>query len=73
MTDAPGADSWPLTATTYFLLRKDSSKEDNAKVVKFAKWFLHNGQSQAEKLDYVPLPGTTIKLIESYTKTKLGV
>ncbi len=73
MTDAPGADSWPLTGTTYFLLRTDAAKEDNAKVVKFANWFLHNGQGQAEKLDYVPLPGATIKLIESYTKSKLGV
>jgi phosphate transport system substrate-binding protein len=73
MTNAPGAKSWPLTATTYFLLRKDSSKEDNEKVVKFAKWFLHHGQKQAQKLDYVPLPDATIKLIESYTMTKLGV
>jgi len=73
MTNAPGAESWPLTATTYFLLRTDSTKEDNAKVVKFAKWFLHNGQAQAAKLDYVPLPAATIKLIESYTKSKLGV
>jgi phosphate transport system substrate-binding protein len=73
MTDAPGAESWPLTATTYFLLRTDAAKADNAEVVKFAKWFLHNGQSQAEKLDYVPLPKATIKLIESYTKSKLGV
>ncbi len=73
MTDAPGADSWPLTATTYFLLRKDASKADNEQVVKFAHWFLHNGQPQAEKLDYVPLPKATVKLIESYTKSKLGV
>jgi phosphate transport system substrate-binding protein len=73
MTDAPGADSWPLTATTYFLLRKDSSKEVNRSVVKFAKWFLHNGQSQAAKLDYVPLPEATVKLIEAYAKDKLGV
>jgi phosphate transport system substrate-binding protein len=73
MTDAPGADSWPLTATTYFLLRKDNSKEVNSSVVKFAKWFLHNGQSQAAKLDYVPLPEATVKLIEAYAQDKLGV
>jgi len=73
MTDAPGAESWPLTATTYFLLRTDAAKADNEQVVKFAKWFLNNGQSQAAKLDYVPLPKATIKLIESYTKSKLGV
>lgn len=73
MTDAPGAESWPLTATTYFLLRTDAAKADNEQVVKFAKWFLHHGQSQAAKLDYVPLPQATVKLIESYTKSKLGV
>ena len=73
MTDAPGAKSWPLTATTYFLLRKDSSKATNKKVVDFAKWFLHHGQSQAAKLDYVPLPQATVKLIEHYAKHKLGV
>jgi len=73
MTDAPGAESWPLTATTYFLLRTDASKADNAQVVKFAKWFLNHGQAQAAKLDYVPLPKATIKLIDSYTKSKLGV
>lgn len=73
MTNAPGAESWPLTGTTYFLLRKDAAKADNQNVVKFADWFLHNGQPQAQQLDYVPLPEATVKLIESYTKTKLGV
>jgi phosphate transport system substrate-binding protein len=73
MTDAPGAASWPLTGTTYFLLRKDSSKADNAKVFKFAKWFLHHGQKEAKSLDYVPLPAATIKLIEKYAKEKLDV
>jgi len=73
MTDAPGADSWPLTGTTYFLLRTDANKADNAEVVKFANWFLYNGQKEADSLDYVPLPEATIKLIESYTKSKLGV
>ena len=62
-----------MTATTYFLLRTDAAKADNEQVVKFAKWFLKNGQSQAAKLDYVPLPKATVKLIEEYTKSKLGV
>lgn len=72
MTDAPGADSWPLTGTTYFLLRTDAEQADNTAVIKFAQWFLHNGQAQAQKLDYVPLPAATVSLIEKYTKSKLG-
>jgi phosphate transport system substrate-binding protein len=73
MTDAPGANSWPLTGTTYFLLRTDAAKADNANVVKFAKWFLSNGQPEAQHLDYVPLPGATVTLIEKYTQQKLGL
>ena len=73
MTDQPGATSWPLTATTYFLLRRDTPKAENAQVVDFAKWFLHNGQKQADELDYVPLPAKTVRQIEHYWKTELGL
>lgn len=73
MTNQPGATSWPLTATTYFLLRRDNPKAANAQVVDFAKWFLHNGQKQAAELDYVPLPAKTVKQIEHYWKTELGI
>ena len=73
MTDQPGATSWPLTATTYFLLRRDTPKAENAEVVNFAKWFLNNGQAQANALDYVPLPAKTVQQIEHYWKTELGL
>jgi len=72
MTDQPGAQSWPLTGTTYFLLRTDADKADNAKVVTFARWFLNHGQDAAVKLDYVPLPKATVQLIEQYWHKQLG-
>ncbi len=72
MTDQPGAKSWPITGTTYFLLRTDVAKADNAKVTTFARWFLNHGQAAAEKLDYVPLPPATVKLIEQYWHKQLG-
>jgi len=72
MTDQPGAQSWPLTGTTYFLLRTDADKADNAKVLTFARWFLNHGQEAAAKLDYVPLPNVTVKLIEQYWQKQLG-
>ncbi|MHB8534119.1 MAG: phosphate ABC transporter substrate-binding protein PstS [Sulfuricaulis sp.] len=72
MTDQPGAASWPITGTTYFLLRTDVAKADNAKVVRFARWFLNHGQGAAQRLDYVPLPHATIKLIEQYWHKHLG-
>lgn len=73
MTNQPGAMSWPLTGTTYFLMRKDTAAAENQKVLAFAKWFLNHGQAQAEKLDYVPLPQATVKQIEQYWKTELGI
>lgn len=74
LTNQPGAKSWPISAATYILMRKDASKEENAKVLQFARWFLTNDEAQAEAkgLDYVPLPISTVHQIEAYWKAKLG-
>ncbi len=75
LTNQPGAKSWPIAAATYILMREDASKEENAKVLHFARWFLTDNEAQAEAkaLDYVPLPVGTVHRIEAYWKTKLGV
>lgn len=73
LTNQPGAKSWPITAATYMLMRKDYPVAENAKVIKFSKWFLENGQAAAEKLAYVPLPKRTVSLIEAYWKKELGI
>jgi phosphate transport system substrate-binding protein len=73
LTNQPGAKSWPITAGTYFLMRKDTPKEANAKVLKFCDWYLKHGQRAAEKLDYVPLPPSTVSQIEQYWKSELGI
>ena len=73
LTDQPGAKSWPITASTWLLMRKDTAKAQNEQVVKFASWFLDHGQSYAEKLDYVPLPKSTVAQIKKYWKTELGI
>ncbi|MHB0887158.1 phosphate ABC transporter substrate-binding protein PstS [Acidithiobacillus sp.] len=74
LTNQPGAMSWPISAATYILMRKDASKEENAKVLQFARWFLTDNEAQAEAkgLDYVPLPSNTVHQIEAYWKAKLG-
>lgn len=75
LTNQPGAKSWPISAATYILMRRDAAKEENARVLQFARWFLTNDGAQAEarNLDYVPLPISTVHQIEAYWKTKLGV
>jgi phosphate transport system substrate-binding protein len=67
MTNAPGANAYPITATTFILMPrqpKDKAKSDAA--LSFFKYALESGQSQAKSLDYVPLPDALVKQIESY-------
>jgi len=67
MTNAPGANAYPITATTFILMPKqpkDKAKSDGA--LAFFKYALEHGQDQAKKLDYVPLPTALVQQIESY-------
>ncbi len=65
LTNQPGDKSWPITAATYMLLRKDSPPDQNRLVLKFLDWALKDGQAQAKALDYVPLPDNVVKQIEA--------
>lgn len=67
MTDAPGADAYPVTATTFIIMYKQpKSAERSAAVRDFFKWSLEHGQPQANALDYVPLPAALVAQIEAY-------
>ena len=67
MTNAPGANAYPITATTFVLMHKqpkDKARSDAA--LGFFRWALGKGQPQAQKLDYVPLPADLAGQIEGY-------
>jgi phosphate transport system substrate-binding protein len=69
MTDAPGANAYPITATTFVLMYKQPrSAESRAIAVDFLRWSLESGQSHAESLNYVPLPSAVVQQIEAYWK-----
>lgn len=74
MTNAPGNDAWPITATTWVIMYKQPKNAESAKVVfEFFKWSLEHGKSAAESLDYVPLPDTLVKQIEAYWQTQFKI
>ena len=57
ITNAPGADAYPISTFTWFLIPSkiaDANKKDI--IVDFLKWMLTTGQSFAEPLAYAPLP-----------------
>ncbi|MDB5692690.1 MAG: pstS 4 [Alphaproteobacteria bacterium] len=67
MTNAPGANAYPITATTFVLMHrqpKDKGRSDAA--LGFFRWALEKGQPQAQKLDYVPLPAPLVQQVETY-------
>ncbi len=73
LTNQPGANSWPITAATYMLMRADYPADKNKAILKFLDWSLKNGQEDAKKLDYVPLPDSVVKQIEASWGTTLKV
>ena len=67
MTNAPGEQAWPITATNFILVRKQPKNVAGAKATQeFFRWIYKNGDAQAKQLDYVPLPDTLVKQIETY-------
>jgi phosphate transport system substrate-binding protein len=67
MTNAPGANAWPIAATTWVLMYKQPKNAANSAAArKFFNWSLTRGQKQALALDYVPLPATLVKRIQTY-------
>ena len=72
MTNAPGPNAYPITATTFILLPKQpKDKAKSQAAVAFFKYALEQGQDQAKKLDYVPLPAELVQQIESYIGSTL--
>ena len=73
MTNAPGAQAFPIAATTWVILYKRPKNAERSKVAfDFFKWSLEHGQSLAKSLDYVPLPESLVQRIESYWKTQFA-
>jgi phosphate transport system substrate-binding protein len=72
MTNAPGPDSYPITASTFVLMYKQP-KNANSSVSarKFFGWALTRGQPQAASLDYVPLPAPLVSRIKSYVGSSI--
>ncbi|KRG45840.1 phosphate-binding protein [Stenotrophomonas panacihumi] len=67
ITNAPGEQAWPITATNFMLMHKQPKDAERSKAtLAFFKWAFENGQAQANELHYVPLPPELVKQIEAY-------
>ena len=62
ITNAPGANAYPISSFTYLLIPKTGSNAKNREVMKdLLSWMLKSGESQASALSYAPLPENLVQ------------
>ena len=67
ITNAPGEQAWPITATNFMLMPKQPKDPARSQATReFFKWAFEQGQSQAQALHSVPLPPELVQQIETY-------
>lgn len=72
LTDQKGADSWPVTGASFILMYKKQDDAAKAKdVLKFLDWSYKNGGQMAGDLDYVAMPKSVVKLVQSVWKKQI--
>ena len=69
VTDARGADAYPISRFTYLLVYKDQEDAEKGKVLAdFIWWALHDGSAMASELTYSPLPAAVLAMAEAKVK-----
>jgi phosphate transport system substrate-binding protein len=64
LTNAPGADAYPLASFTWLLLYEDPPDKAHSRVmVDFVRWAAADGQKFARELGYAPLPKTVADMV----------
>jgi phosphate transport system substrate-binding protein len=66
ITDASGANAYPISSYTYILAYKDQKDATKGKaLVDFLWWGIHDGEKFAKDLQYAPLPDEIVKRAEA--------
>ena len=61
ITDAPGADAYPIASFTYLLVPSKIDNPAKKQAIKdFLAWMLTTGQKEAPGLDFAPLPKSVV-------------
>ena len=73
LTDQMGKGAWPITGSTFILMQKSQQKPESGKAaLKFFDWaYSADGAKLAATLDYVALPATLVKQVETAWSSQL--
>jgi phosphate transport system substrate-binding protein len=71
VTNAPGADAYPIASFTWLLVKKDNKDAEKARLIKdFLTWMITpEAQKMATELHYSPLPEPVVALIQARLPT----
>ena len=70
ITDAPGAESYPISSFTWLLIpnpAKDAAK--GKALVGFLNWMIDKGEAEAPSLNYAPLPAAVAERVKKTIAT----
>ncbi len=70
LTDAPGADAYPIVATTFALMPKPQTRRTR-EVLDFFRISFEGGAADATALGYLPLPETLVRQVKDYWASSL--
>src|SRR5215212_340892 len=66
ITNAPGAQVYPISSYTYILVYKNQKDAAKGKaLLDFLWWGIHDGEGFAKELQYAPLPADIVKRAEA--------
>ncbi|HEX7336192.1 MAG TPA: phosphate ABC transporter substrate-binding protein PstS [Gemmatimonadales bacterium] len=71
ITNAPGAQAYPIASFTWLLVKKDNKDAAKAKLIRdFLAWMITpEAQKMASDLHYAPLPAPVVSLVEARLPT----
>lgn len=64
LTNAPGANSYPISSFTYLIAYEKTAKPAGDELVRLLTWALADGQKMAPQLGYAPLPSVLVKKMQ---------
>ena len=71
ITNAPGAQAYPISSFTWLLVKKDNKDPTKAKLIRdFLAWMITpEAQAMAAELHYAPLPAPVVSLVQARLPT----
>jgi phosphate transport system substrate-binding protein len=64
ITNSPGKDAYPISSFTWLYIPETGKPERLRAMKSFLEWALHQGQEQAQRQGYTPLPSSLVAKVE---------